>query len=137
MQWVWMQHKPCPTHPQTFGERLRKHRLDGKLSRPEVEAKRGVPLSSIVKWEGTKGSMWELPVSLASIHLKKPRPNIRGSGLGWSIATALTWRSSALPSVRAYGAISIQFRLKSPLVISARRTCTPAASSNGRDSTVV
>jgi DNA-binding XRE family transcriptional regulator len=43
--------KPYPTTPQSFGEQLRKQRLDKKLTQLEVAAKIGVSHSSIDKWE--------------------------------------------------------------------------------------
>jgi DNA-binding XRE family transcriptional regulator len=51
---VYKQNKPYPADPQTFGDRFRKHRLDGTFSQPQLAKNLGVSLSTIVKWEGGK-----------------------------------------------------------------------------------
>ena len=48
---VWRQNKPYPTAPQSFGELLRKHRLDVGLTQAQVAEKLGVSKSTIDKWE--------------------------------------------------------------------------------------
>ena len=48
---VWRRNKPYPTTPQSFGERLRKHRLDIGLTQAELAEKMGVSKSTIDKWE--------------------------------------------------------------------------------------
>ena len=40
--------------PKTFGEQLRKQRLDSKLTQPELAKKLGVSLGSIDKWEANR-----------------------------------------------------------------------------------
>lgn len=48
---VWRRNKPYPASPQSFGEQLRKHRLDCALTQAEVAERLGVSKSTIDKWE--------------------------------------------------------------------------------------
>ena len=45
---------PYPINPKSFGEQLRRRRLDEQLTQPELAAILGVSPSSIDKWERNK-----------------------------------------------------------------------------------
>ena len=51
---VYRLNKPYPTKVHTFGELLRKKRLDSSFTQPQLALKLGVPQSSIDKWESDK-----------------------------------------------------------------------------------
>src|SRR5262245_24124958 len=46
--------KDYPEHPSTFGDRLRKWRIDAGLTQPEVSKKLGVEKSTFNHWESGK-----------------------------------------------------------------------------------